>query len=103
MSRQIRKSTPLSGLLGLALMVPTLSAASEPDIGLNYHFLKVGLTRKAVVEMFGPAAAEMESRTIGIRQHRLTWIEPDGTKFAVFFVAQRAWRWKRCSASVAEC
>jgi hypothetical protein len=52
--------------------------------------------------MFGPPTSVIESRTAGIAQHRLTWVGQDGNRFAVFFIAQRAWRWKRCSANVVD-
>jgi hypothetical protein len=95
-------------LLGVALaMSPaTVTVAEEfkvRDIELDFHFLRLGLTRKTVVGMLGEPGAEAVSQTLAIKYHKLIWTGPDGQRFVAAFVQNRLWRWKRCSTGVADC
>lgn len=78
------------------------SKAAE-DIELDFHFLHLGLSRKAVVNILGTPNASTESETFKISYHKLSWLGPDGKKYIASFFQDRLWRWKRCSASVTDC
>jgi hypothetical protein len=97
------------GLVCIALMVVYPGAASSQedkpteDIELDFHFLHLGLSRKAVVKMFGTPNTSAESKTLMVSYSKLTWLGPDGKTFVAAFVQDRLWRWKTCSATVTDC
>jgi hypothetical protein len=73
------------------------------DVDLDFHFLKFGLTRKAVINIFGAPTATVEWHTLGIRYHRLEWVNSSRNRFATFFLNDRLIRWKKCTATMADC
>jgi len=76
---------------------------SSHDIALDFRFLRLGETRKAVIDLLGMPIAQAESRTLNVRYDRLTWIGPQGQKFVASFVFNRLWRWKTCSDTESGC
>lgn len=99
----------VTGFLVVALAVTIASAVvaqeTKPaqDIELDFHFLRLGLTRKNVINMLGTPSALAESQTLAIKYQKLMWIGPEGQKYVAAFVHNRLWRWKTCSATVSDC
>lgn len=97
------------GVVGIALAIAVAGAAiaqdskPAPDLELDFNFLRLGLTRRAVIDMLGTPDAQAQSRTLAIKYHKLMWTGPEGKKFVAAFIHDRLWRWKTCSASVADC
>jgi hypothetical protein len=87
----------------IAFAISISTAAVAQDIELDFHFLRFGLPHKEVVKMLGDPAAEVISRTLAIKQRRLTWVDDEGQKFVASFIEDRLWSWKKCSARVTEC
>ncbi len=79
------------------------TSATAQDLELDFHFLKLGFTRKAVIEMLGEPASQTKSTTLFVEYRRLVWIGPDGEQYVTSFVQNRLWRWKKCSASIKKC
>jgi len=93
---------------GLALAISLAGVAvgqelSTHDIELDFRFLRLGLTRKAVVSMLGAPSGQVESQTFAIKYHKLMWVSPEGRKFVAAFIQNKLWRWKTCSPSVVDC
>lgn len=86
-----------------ALLTVISDTTVAQDIALDFHFLKLGLSRKAVVKLLGKPKAETESQTLAIKYRRLTWIDPEGQKYSAAFILDRLFRWKTCSAAVVDC
>lgn len=89
------------GCCAAVVLIPTSAAAQ--DLELDFHFLKLGLTRNTVVEMLGPPMAQSKSNTLFIEYRRLIWIGSDGQKYVASFIQNRLWRWKTCTASIMSC
>jgi hypothetical protein len=90
----------------LAMILVNVTIAKEikvPDVELDFHFLHLGLSRKAVVSLLGKPSAQAESETLTIKYHKLMWVGSDGTNFVAAFVQDRLWRWKTCSVSLTDC
>lgn len=79
------------------------SGARAQDIDLDFHFLKFGLSRKAVVALLGTPDATAEWRTLAIKHYRLVWLSPEGGRYSASFLNDRLFRWKKCSAGLADC
>ena len=93
----------LSKLVCCALVALTSASAEAQDLDIDFHFLKLGLTRKAVTDMLGPPTAQSKSKSLFIEYRRLIWIGPDGQKYTASFVQNRLWRWKNCTPSIKSC
>jgi hypothetical protein len=78
-------------------------AKAPEDIGLDFEFLRVGLTRKAVVDRLGAPNAQSKSETLAVTQRKLTWVDPEGQRYVASFLFDRLWRWKKCSATATDC
>src|SRR2546423_97943 len=88
------------------LVLFTLGAqfgAQAQDVELDFHFLKFGQARKAVVKLLGGPDSISESHTLAIKYHRLEWIGLKKERFVAFFLNDRLFRWKKCSAGRATC
>jgi hypothetical protein len=95
----------ISGLT-LAIFLSGAAVGQEPgtrDIELDFRFLRLGLTREAVVSMLGAPSGQVESQTFAIKHHKLMWVTSEGQKFVAAFIQNKLWRWKTCSASVVDC
>jgi hypothetical protein len=90
-------------LVSGALVMSMSSAVTAQDIDLDFHFLAVGMKRKAVIAMLGTPNAETQSQTLFIKYRRLTWLNPEGRKYSASFVSDRLFRWKTCSAGPGDC
>lgn len=85
----------------VVLLLSGIAAARAQDIELDFHFLKFGLSRKAVISMLGEPEGIVESRTIAIRYYRMTWAGQDGARYNAYFFNDRLFRWKKCNAASA--
>lgn len=90
------------GLLAVVLVSLAWSAAlAEPDIELNWNFLKFGMTRAAVVKILGEPSAESKSIVVIVEHRKLFWFAD--RVFVATFVQDRLLHWKRCDRGVARC
>jgi hypothetical protein len=104
--RNLSTSATVLVSTALAIVLSGVAFAQDNgtgDIELDFRFLHLGLTRKAVVNMLGTPNASTDSKTLAISYHKLMWLGPEGKKFVASFVQDRLWRWKVCSATVADC
>lgn len=92
-----------SAACGLLLVVLTSVSSGAQDLELNFEFLKVGDTRKALIDALGAPSAETRSHSLGIEHRRLIWLGSNGKKFTASLVGGRLWRWKRCTGSPIDC
>ena len=86
--------------MALAIVITTIAAAQEakvPDIELDFRFLRLGLSRKAVINTMGAPNSQTKSQTLMIKYHRLMWTDPEGQKFVAAFV-QIGFGVGRCAA-----
>jgi hypothetical protein len=90
-------------LVGGALVVGISGAATAQDIGLDFHFLEVGMKRKAVIARLGTPNAETQSQTLFVKYRRLTWLDPEGRRYSASFVSDLLFRWKTCSPGAGDC
>jgi hypothetical protein len=77
--------------------------APAPDLELDFHFLKAGLSRKAVIKMLGVPTGQTESHTLFVKHHKLMWEGSGDKKFIAAFVQDKLWRWKVCSTNLLDC
>lgn len=89
--------------IAIAALGSGVTGAAAQDIDLDFHFLKFGLSRKAVVAMLGTPDATAEWRTLAIKHYRLVWLSPEGGRYSASFFNDRLFRWKKCSAGLTDC
>jgi hypothetical protein len=90
-------------ILALASVLVTGAFAQEalaPDLELDFHFLRPGLTRKAVIKMLGMPIGQTESHTFFVKHQKLMWEDSGGKRFVAAFVQDKLWRWKVCSVNL---
>jgi hypothetical protein len=86
-----------------ALVMSMSSAVIAQNIELDFHFLEVGMKRKAVIAALGTPNTETQSQTLFIKYRRLTWLDPEGRRYSASFVSDRLFGWKICSAGAGDC
>lgn len=87
-----------SACLIVVLLLSGTASPQAQDIEVDFHFLKFGLSRKAVISMLGEPEGIAESRTIAIRYYRMTWASQDGARYNAYFFNDRLFRWKKCNS-----
>ena len=87
----------------LVLVALGMCPAEGRDVEIDFEFLKVGLKRKAVIELLGPPSAQSKSQSLFVGHRKLVWITPSGARYATFFVHDRLWRWKKCTPGLKGC
>lgn len=86
----------------MSLVLFPARGASQ-DLEIDFEFLKVGQTRKAVVDKLGEPSSQSRSSSFHIEYRKLTWVGSDGWRYTTSFIQNRLWRWKKCSPSSADC